>query len=379
MLFWFLLILMVVAAMGFVFLPVLRSNVSFRDEVGSEQTLYEARISEIEKDLELGRLDTVSAEAAKTEEARRLIKTLENSKSLSVSSGNRMIIIFAALFLPALSIPVYLNIGTIEATSPIQLASQNDAEQPTMEELLVIAEKQLAKDPDDIRGWKAIVPVYMRLQRYDDAEKAYNNIIRVEGRKPETLMRLADVYIEKNQGQIDEQARSIIAEVLVADANNANAKFYSGMVQLQQNNLDEARRIWQGMVDNSKGTENWLPTLKARIKELDALENQPNLEVQNSLPQPDSDTLEAAQDMTPKEREIMINQMVSGLDERLRDDPDDKQGWERLINAYMVLGRKEDALDAIQRATVHYENEQEFLSFLQNITKAIQQQVESSQ
>jgi cytochrome c-type biogenesis protein CcmH/NrfG len=39
----------------------------------------------------------------------------------------------------------------------------------------------------------------------------------------------------------------------------------------------------------------------------------------------------------------MINDMVAGLEDRLRGAPDDLDGWRRLARAYDVLGRSQDA------------------------------------
>ena len=46
----------------------------------------------------------------------------------------------------------------------------------------------------------------------------------------------------------------------------------------------------------------------------------------------------------------MIEGMVSGLAARLESEPADPQGWERLLRAYMVLGRKDEASAALARA-----------------------------
>ena len=46
----------------------------------------------------------------------------------------------------------------------------------------------------------------------------------------------------------------------------------------------------------------------------------------------------------------MIHSMVDGLAARLADAPDDPAGWLRLARAYGVLGRKDDAADALTKA-----------------------------
>ena len=50
--------------------------------------------------------------------------------------------------------------------------------------------------------------------------------------------------------------------------------------------------------------------------------------------------------MSPKDRMAMIRGMVAGLAERLKNEPDDIEGWQRLARSYGVLGEAEKARDA---------------------------------
>ena len=45
----------------------------------------------------------------------------------------------------------------------------------------------------------------------------------------------------------------------------------------------------------------------------------------------------------------MIEQMVARLDERLRQNPRDLEGWQRLVRSYHVLGRADAAREALKR------------------------------
>ena len=346
--------------MAFVCFPLLRLTMPSRGELESEQTLYQARISEIEKDLELGRLDGVSAEAARVEEARRLIKASEAGDAETAASTNKVLIIVAAIFLPLFSIPIYYNIGTPNVTSAKEVADETTS-QASIDDLLEVAERRLSKNPDDVNGWKAVVPVYLRLRRFDDAQKAYQNILRVEGRSPELILKLADAYIEEKQGQVDDRAKRLISEVLSIDKDNAIATFYTGIIALQSDNEDETMRIWQGMVDEAQGNEEWLPVIKGRIAELKKLEQKP------IVPPLDQDILNAAQDLAPEERTAMIVQMVSNLAEKLKNKPDDKQGWERLIRSYITLEKEDDARAAFVKASEQFKDDQTFISFLEDI------------
>ena len=54
--------------------------------------------------------------------------------------------------------------------------------------------------------------------------------------------------------------------------------------------------------------------------------------------------------MSAADRNQMIRTMVQRLADRLKENPDDRAGWQRLARAYNVLGETEKAKDAKARA-----------------------------
>jgi cytochrome c-type biogenesis protein CcmH len=54
--------------------------------------------------------------------------------------------------------------------------------------------------------------------------------------------------------------------------------------------------------------------------------------------------------MTPDQRLAMVNGMVAQLADRLAANPDDPEGWARLVRSYIVLGRADDAKAALAKA-----------------------------
>ena len=73
-------------------------------------------------------------------------------------------------------------------------------------------------------------------------------------------------------------------------------------------------------------------------------------------PGPTEELVAAAAQMTDDERAEMIEGMVSQLADRLEDEPDDPDGWVRLVRAYLVLERRDDALAAAGKALKFVEN-----------------------
>ena len=64
---------------------------------------------------------------------------------------------------------------------------------------------------------------------------------------------------------------------------------------------------------------------------------------------PGADEIAAASQMSPEDRNAMIETMVARLDERLKENPQDAEGWQRLVRSYQVLGKPDAARDALAR------------------------------
>lgn len=64
---------------------------------------------------------------------------------------------------------------------------------------------------------------------------------------------------------------------------------------------------------------------------------------------PDDADMKAAEGMSAADRQQMIATMVEGLDARLSANPDNFEGWMRLVRSYMVLGDPDKAKGALAR------------------------------
>jgi cytochrome c-type biogenesis protein CcmH len=69
-----------------------------------------------------------------------------------------------------------------------------------------------------------------------------------------------------------------------------------------------------------------------------------------ALPGPSAADVEAAAGMNDKDRNAMIGTMVSRLADRLKQNGNDIDGWQRLLRAYMVLGDRDQAQAAAGNA-----------------------------
>lgn len=77
---------------------------------------------------------------------------------------------------------------------------------------------------------------------------------------------------------------------------------------------------------------------------------------------PSAEQMQAAQQMTPEERAEMILAMVDGLAARLKDNPQDEQGWIRLIRARTVLGQEDKLAADMARVKEVFKNDPEAIT-----------------
>jgi cytochrome c-type biogenesis protein CcmH len=75
--------------------------------------------------------------------------------------------------------------------------------------------------------------------------------------------------------------------------------------------------------------------------------------------------------MKTEDRAAMINQMVAGLAARLEKDGKDLAGWQRLLRAYVVLGRKGDAASALASARRNFAGDEAALAELAQTAKSL--------
>src|SRR5690606_19341485 len=117
------------------------------------------------------------------------------------------------------------------------------------------------------------------------------------------------------------------------------ARFLIGAAFAQEGRIDEASSAWQALLADLPADSPGRSAVAQALGSLSAA-NDPNA----TSDADDRDGL-----IRDKDQAAMIDSMVAGLDARLRDNPADAEGWQRLVHSYAVLGRSKEAADALER------------------------------
>ena len=174
---WFILAGMAAIAALAAIWPVLRASPqpADADPATSEAAFYKAQLDEIQRDVERGQLPQSEAASARAEAARRLISLRSETQAAPVANRRARLTVAVAIAVgvPVIALPLYAYLGQpltpdepLASRPPASLAS-ND-----IEAAVAGVESHLIAKPDDGKGWAVIAPVYMRLERYEDAARA---------------------------------------------------------------------------------------------------------------------------------------------------------------------------------------------------------------
>ncbi len=214
-------------------------------------------------------------------------------------------------------------------------------ENRSIENMIAQVEDHIQKDPDDGRGWEVLAPVYMRLGRYDDAVRAWRNTIRLNGSSPGREADLGEAQVAAANGVVTADAKAAFERALALDGNNVMARFYMGMAADQDGRRADADKIWRELLASAPPGAPWIEVVRHAIER-----NAAPGAAAAAPPGPSPQDMAAAGQMKEEDRNQMIRGMVARLANKLKQDGNDIDGWERLLRAYMVLGERDKAHDA---------------------------------
>ncbi|TIL76746.1 MAG: c-type cytochrome biogenesis protein CcmI [Mesorhizobium sp.] len=349
MLFWVIAAILTLGASLAVLLPLAGGPKGDSPSSDHDLEVYRDQLSELDRDVARGLIQPAEAEEARAEIARRILR-LDNAADKAAarqpSMATRLVATAAVLAVPLVSWGLYSQLGSPDL--PSQPLSERLAKNPadsSVDELVARAEAHLAANPSDGRGWDVLAPIYLRMQRFSDAVTAYRNAIRLDGDSAARQAGLGEAIASEAGGIVSADAQAAFEAALKLDPANPKASFYLAMGMAQEGRIEEATVRWQKMLAALPQDSPWRGAVEQ------ALAESARRSVASGVPAkgPNAGDVDAAASMSPQDREAMINTMVAGLDEKLRQNPRDAEGWMQLIRSYVVLGKADQARDALNR------------------------------
>ncbi len=349
--FWIIVAVLTAVVAIFLTRPLMRSGqvAAVADREG-EVAVYRDQLSELQRERDSGLIGETEAEYARAEIGRRLLAAASSKSEGAEGSAPRRhnrIATFVTVLLPLTGLCLYLYMGSPERPDmPLQARLKNPGNDMNL--LIARAERHLAQNPNDGAGWDVLAPIYFKTLRLGDAEMAYRNAIRIMGESPERLTGLAETLVAANEGIVVEDARSAFADAEKMRPGNPRAQFYLALALEQAGKMVEAREAFDNILKASPAGAPWIPLVQAYLQATGgdtAIAAAPQPEAPGN---PSAQDIAAANDMTPADRQAMIAGMVESLDAKLKENPDNFEGWMRLVRSYAMLKDADKAKEALQ-------------------------------
>jgi len=392
---WAILTIMSGIAAVFVAIPILRR----RDlRLGSDSSgfeLFREQIRELDREVANGTISSEDASVTRAEIERRTLAAARGQRQVSMTGlsdrGRAFCIAIAVGWVAVGSALLYSSIGrpdlltnseTAFVAGSDSAATVTDNVQPLgdVNEMITRLADRLAREPGDLAGWQMLGWSYFKVGRYAEAADAYARAVSLAPKNGELLSLQAEALVNLNGGSVSEAALALVEKSLELDPSNPRATYFKGVSLDEAGDTAAAVDLWLTMLDNSSSEAVWLPDLKTHIREralaagIDLGARAEALRPSDPAPEmsgPTEADIAAAAEMTPDARQEMVMGMVSGLAESLKQQPDNLEGWQRLIRSYAVLGNRSAADAAFADAMEAFRDQPEARSQLQSIAREV--------
>ena len=333
---------------------------------GSDILVYRDQLAEVERDRATGLIGAAEAEAARVEVSRRLIAAADAAEAAKAAEAQtatvevsprwrrRAIAIVGLVVLPAGAVGLYLLLGSPQMPGePLAARLTAPSENRSVEALIAQVEDHVQRNPNDGRAWEVLAPVYMQIGRYDDAARAWQNVIALNGSSADREANSGEAMVAAANGVVTADAKAAFERALARDKTNVMARFYMGMAADQDGRRADAEKIWRDLLASAPPGASWVEFVQHAL----ARNAPPGGAAIAAAPAaaPGSspsatDTAAATPTPAPAQQDNSVDGMVARLAARLKKDGSDVRGWVQLVRSYRVLGQADKAQGALADA-----------------------------
>jgi cytochrome c-type biogenesis protein CcmH len=361
-----------------------------------DRAVYRAQLRELERDVARGVIGGAEVQSARLEIERRLLaadampgaapRAPEATPGATQAAAPRRLgssialAIAAALIIAGGAGLLYLRLGApgvpdMPFAERHETTTARQAAHVQMADAAAALAARLKADPTDAEGWLLYARAQAALGNWPASAEAYAQAIALGRNDAAVLAGYGEMLVLGTDGIVGPPARAAFASALQRDAKNPIARYYLALADAQAGLPKRAIATWQGVAGDLPNDSPMREAIGRQVADAARAagiaapplpEGQPTADAPSTgapstgapstgaptggAPGPSQDQMEAAENMSPAERDKMVRGMVAQLAARLVSTPDDLDGWLRLGRAYTVLGETDKAVDAYDHA-----------------------------
>jgi cytochrome c-type biogenesis protein CcmH len=245
--FWLAAGLLLLIALGFLLIPVLRERRAQQEEdrTALNVALYEERVAELQQQQTDGVLSRAQLDSAQAEAARELLADTDGTQPKVDKRLGKTAPAVIALLVPVLAMAMYLHFG---ASDKVELTSELAKPPTSVEEMTQRLERVVAAQPDSAQGLFFLGRAYMSQNRPADAARIFERTAAVAGREPQLLGQWAQALYFAAGKQWSAQIQALTDEALKADPKEVTSLGLLGISAFEGKRYQDAIDYWQRLL-----------------------------------------------------------------------------------------------------------------------------------
>ena len=358
MTFWVIVTLLLIGVAGALAWPILRRRGDSIETAAYDVEVYRDQLKQLDAELEAGLIRDAEADAARAEIGRRMLAADARRDTVTgdrpAPRGIASLTAAMALLVPIGAVVLYAQLGSpgMPAFPFAEREQQNAGETANMQAIAARLARRLAEDPGNLEGWLLLARTYTALRQYTEASTAYEKALGLDAGNAEIVSAYGETLVLATGGTVTPAARTAFDAALKKSPREPRALFYLALAEEQEGNTRKALDRWVDLLKDAPAEAPWTHIARDRATKA---ANSLGLDPEKTLPPPvargpSQEDLAAARAMTPEQRQSMIESMVASLAERMKEEPDNLEGWIRLGRSYTVLRQHDKARDAMKEA-----------------------------
>ena len=262
--FWLAAGLLLLVALSFLLIPVLRGRRAQREEdrTALNVALYQERVAELQKQQEEGVLSPAQMDSGRAEAARELLADTEGVEPAKVSRLGKPLPLLAAILVPVLGLGLYMHFG---AADKVELTREFAQAPQSMQDMTQRLERAVAAQPDSAEGLYFLGRTYMAQDRPADAAKIFARAVALAGRQPELLGQWAQAQYFADNKQWSPQLQALTDEALKTDPNEVTSLGLLGIAAFEGERYQDAIDYWNRLLAQLPADDNSRAALQGGI------------------------------------------------------------------------------------------------------------------
>ncbi len=260
-LFWTFAAGMLVLALAFVALPLIRKKPV--ESVNSNQlnlAVCKDQLEELEADLASGNLDKEQYEAARHDIEKELLTDITDEElqpNTAKEKPGTVGIIIALVAVPLITFGFYSVIGnpgmidppkatpTAQGAGPHGQGGANEAAQMAkVEEMINGLVAKLEQEPNNPNGWMMLARSYEVMQRIPESLKAYEQAEKLMPDNVDLLLAYSEAIVQSNGNNFYGKPSKMIRHAYKISPDSPNVLWMTGIVEYREGNFAKAYSLW---------------------------------------------------------------------------------------------------------------------------------------